>query len=104
MTHTAPPGPGPGPEPASGPSPEDPTPCPEGAPAPHAYLPIGEHGIIGDLRTAALVGTDARIDWFCAPRFDSPSLFGGLLDAEKGGSWRIDPLCGVASRQQFYFP
>ena len=102
MTHTAPPGPGPGP--TSGPTPEDPTPCPEGAEAPHAYLPIGEHGIIGDLRTAALVGTDGRIDWFCAPRFDSPSLFGGLLDAEKGGSWRIDPLCAVASRQQFYFP
>ncbi|MGW8943300.1 glycoside hydrolase family 15 protein [Streptomyces koyangensis] len=104
MTHTAPPGPGPGPGPTSGPTPEDPTPCPEGAEAPHAYLPIGEHGIIGDLRTAALVGTDGRIDWFCAPRFDSPSLFGGLLDAEKGGSWRIDPLCAVASRQQFYFP
>ncbi|MFE9317343.1 glycoside hydrolase family 15 protein [Streptomyces albidoflavus] len=102
MTHTAPPGPGR--ESTSGPSPEDPTPCPEGAEAPHAYLPIGEHGIIGDLRTAALVGTDGRIDWFCAPQFDSPSLFGGLLDAEKGGGWRIDPLCAVASRQQFYFP
>ncbi|MFD6415890.1 glycoside hydrolase family 15 protein [Streptomyces sp. NPDC060194] len=69
-----------------------------------AYLPIAEHGLIGDLRTAALVGTDGRIDWFCAPRFDSPSVFGALLDAERGGSWRIDPLCEVAARRQFYFP
>lgn len=69
-----------------------------------AYLPIAEHGLIGDLRTAALVGTDGRIDWFCAPRFDSPSIFGSLIDAEKGGAWTVAPTCRVASRQQFYFP
>ncbi len=68
------------------------------------YLPIAEHGLIGDLRTAALVGSDGRIDWFCAPRFDSPSVFGGLLDAKKGGCWRVGPLCEVTSVQQFYFP
>ncbi|WP_052852886.1 glycoside hydrolase family 15 protein [Streptomyces avicenniae] len=68
------------------------------------YLPIAEHGVIGDLRTAALVGTDGRIDWFCAPRFDSPSVFGALLDPDKGGHWQIAPQCDVASRQQFYFP
>ncbi|MFE9118663.1 glycoside hydrolase family 15 protein [Streptomyces sp. NPDC007172] len=71
---------------------------------PPAYLPIAEHGLIGDLRSAALVGTDGRIDWFCAPRFDSPSVFGSLLDAERGGVWEIGPGCGTASRQQFYFP
>ncbi len=38
------------------------------------YLPIAQHGLIGDLRTCALVGTEGTIDWFCAPRFDSPSV------------------------------
>lgn len=70
----------------------------------HAYLPIAEHGLIGDLRSAALVGTDGRIDWFCAPRFDSPSVFGALLDAERGGVWELAPMCATASRQQFYVP
>ncbi|MFJ2669652.1 MULTISPECIES: glycoside hydrolase family 15 protein [unclassified Streptomyces] len=69
-----------------------------------AYLPIAEHGLIGDLRTAALVGTDGRIDWFCAPRFDAPSVFGSLLDAERGGSWDIRPVCQVSTHNQFYFP
>ncbi|WNI14350.1 glycoside hydrolase family 15 protein [Actinacidiphila sp. ITFR-21] len=68
------------------------------------YLPVAEHGLIGDLRTVALVGTDGRIDWFCAPRFDSPSVFGSLLDARKGGHWTISPDCRQAGRQQFYFP
>jgi GH15 family glucan-1,4-alpha-glucosidase len=68
------------------------------------YPPIADHGLIGDLRTAALVGTDGTIDWFCAPRFDSPSVFGSLLDAERGGHWRIFPLCPVLMVRQFYFP
>ena len=41
------------------------------------YLPIAEHGLIGDLHTVALVGTDGTIDWYCCPRFDSPSAFAG---------------------------
>lgn len=67
------------------------------------YTPIGEHGLIGDLRTAALVGTDGRIDWFCCPRFDSPSVFGALLDADNGGYWTISPA-GEAGSRQFYLP
>ena len=53
------------------------------------YLPIAEHGLIGDLHTVALVGTEGTIDWYCCPRFDSPSLFGALLDRERGGYWRL---------------
>ena len=65
---------------------------------------IAQHGLIGDLRTCALVGTDGTIDWFCAPRFDSPSVFGAILDPDRGGAWRLTPLCDSAGTHQFYFP
>jgi GH15 family glucan-1,4-alpha-glucosidase len=52
---------------------------------------ISDHGLIGDLQTAALVTTDGTVDWFCCPRFDSPSVFASLLDADKGGHFRIAP-------------
>ncbi|MEV5503249.1 glycoside hydrolase family 15 protein [Nonomuraea fuscirosea] len=67
------------------------------------YLPIGEHGLIGDLRTVALVGTDGTIDWYCCPRFDAPSVFASILDAGRGGSFE---LCAdvPATTKQFYFP
>ena len=63
------------------------------------YPPIAEHGLIGDLQTAALVTTDGSIDWFCCPRFDSPSVFGSLLDAGKGGHFRIRPTADGLRRQ-----
>ncbi len=67
------------------------------------YLPISEHGLIGDLHTAALVGTNGTIDWYCCPRFDAPSVFGALLDADRGGSFEL--AADVPSRtKQFYFP
>lgn len=67
------------------------------------YLPIEEHGIIGDLRTTALVGTDGTVDWYCPARFDAPSLFASLLDAERGGSFRLSAR--TASRpKQLYLP
>jgi GH15 family glucan-1,4-alpha-glucosidase len=49
------------------------------------YQPIENHGIIGNLHSAALVSLDGSVDWLCLPRFDSPSVFGAILDAEKGG-------------------
>jgi len=68
------------------------------------YLPIAEHGIIGDLHSIALVGTDGTIDWYCCPRFDSPSVFGSILDAGKGGRYRIAPATGDWTPKQLYFP
>jgi GH15 family glucan-1,4-alpha-glucosidase len=68
------------------------------------YLPIAEHGIIGDLHTIALVGTDGRIDWYCCPSFDSPSAFGGLLDREAGGFYRIAPAFAGWVPKQLYLP
>ena len=67
------------------------------------FPPIADHGLIGDLRTCALVGKDATIDWFCAPRFDSPSVFGSLLDPD-AGAWTIEVVDGATRTHQFYFP
>jgi GH15 family glucan-1,4-alpha-glucosidase len=68
------------------------------------YPPIAEHGLIGDLQTAALVTTDGSIDWFCCPRFDSPSVFGSLLDINKGGHFRISPVDKDYVVKQLYLP
>jgi len=70
----------------------------------HEYLPIAEHGIVGDLHSIALVGTDGTIDWYCYPRFDSPSVFASILDAERGGFFRIAPVDGAFAPKQLYFP
>jgi GH15 family glucan-1,4-alpha-glucosidase len=70
-----------------------------------AYKPVGSYGVIGNMRTAALVAMDGSIDWLCYPHFDSPSVFAALLDDKKGGFFRIGPAEGVdAQRKQFYWP
>src|SRR5271169_3504187 len=68
---------------------------------PNGYLPIEEHGIVGDLRTVALVGTDGTVDWYCPSRFDAPSLFGALLDTRKGGYFSLK--CRTSARQRFTY-
>ncbi len=68
------------------------------------YPNIADHGLIGDLQTAALIDTDGTLDWFCAPRFDSPSLFGSLLDAERGGYCRVRPETDDYVSRQLYLP
>ncbi|HEY6279566.1 MAG TPA: glycoside hydrolase family 15 protein [Streptosporangiaceae bacterium] len=68
------------------------------------YPNISDHGLIGDLQTAALVSTDGTVDWFCCPRFDSPSVFASLLDADRGGYFRVSPEGGCDVTRQLYFP
>ena len=65
---------------------------------------IADHGLIGDLQTAALVSTEGSVDWFCCPRFDSPSVFGALLDDVRGGHFRVRPVRGGYETKQMYFP
>jgi GH15 family glucan-1,4-alpha-glucosidase len=68
------------------------------------YLPIEDYGLIGNLHTAALVGANGSIDWFCYPDFDSPSVFGAILDDVKGGRFQITPLAEDVTPKQIYLP
>src|SRR5215216_2563135 len=80
---------------------------PEGAPAPRSsglmpsigsgagaarYPPIGDYALIGDCRGAGLISRDGSLDWLCLPRFDSPSIFAAVLDAENGGRFLMRPV------------
>ncbi len=67
------------------------------------YLPIEDYGLIGDGAAAALVGRDGAVAWLCAPRFDDPPLFCGLLDARRGGAFTIAPERLDESRH-YYVP
>lgn len=66
--------------------------------------PIHNHAIIGDLNTVALVALNGSIDFMCFPRFDSPSIFAYLLDAERGGHFSIAPELNGARHKQLYLP
>src|SRR5215210_3934779 len=68
------------------------------------YLPIAEHGLVGDLHTVALVGTNGTIDWYCCPAFDAPSVFGAILDKDKGGFYSLRPTAADWTSKQLYFP
>jgi len=65
------------------------------------YPPIADHGLIGDLQTAALVTTDGTVDWFCCPRFDSPSIFASLLDEKKGGHFALHAVDDCVTKQMY---
>ncbi|WP_219517536.1 glycoside hydrolase family 15 protein [Nonomuraea ceibae] len=73
----------------------------------NGYPQIADHGMIGDLQTAALVSGTGTVDWWCTPRFDSPSLFASILDSERGGHCRlaadVDRIEGATVRQ-LYLP
>ena len=67
-------------------------------------MPIEAHGIIGDMRSAALVADSGCVDFFCWPDFDSPSIFTALLDSPKAGVFQLAPDLPNARRQQLYLP
>lgn len=69
-----------------------------------AYRPIDAHGIIGNMRTAALVSDDGSIDWLCLPHFDSPSVFAALVDDARGGRFKVSADLAELDVHQFYLP
>jgi GH15 family glucan-1,4-alpha-glucosidase len=69
-----------------------------------AYQPIQNYGIIGNMRTAALIGVNGSIDWLCVPHFDSPSIFAAILDDQKGGKFQIFPRSESITCKQLYWP
>lgn len=68
------------------------------------YQPIEDYGVIGDLKTIALVGLNGSIDFMCFPDFDSPSIFASLLDKDKGGKFQICPHLQGMKLKQLYLP
>jgi GH15 family glucan-1,4-alpha-glucosidase len=66
-----------------------------------SYQPIENYGIIGNMRTVALVGMNGSIDWYCYPQFDSPSIFGAILDDKKGGRFQISAGADGVRHKQF---
>ena len=70
-----------------------------------SYQPIEDYGIIGNMRTVALVGMNGSIDWLCFPNFDSPSVFARILDDKKGGHFSISPVrTDRLTLKRFYWP
>src|SRR5262249_9096388 len=71
---------------------------------PMPYQPIENYGIIGNMRTVALIAMNGSIDWYCYPHFDSPSIFGAILDDSKGGRFQIQAVGEDIRYKQLYLP
>ncbi|KAI0369449.1 glycoside hydrolase family 15 protein [Pilatotrama ljubarskyi] len=65
------------------------------------YIPLADHGLIGNLRTAALISTDGSVESYCVPNFDSPSVFARILDKDKGGHFSITPTVPFTTKQSY---
>ncbi|MBI0583360.1 MAG: glycoside hydrolase family 15 protein [Methanomassiliicoccus sp.] len=71
------------------------------APLEGGYWPLEDYGLIGNRHAAALVNSEGSIDWLSWPRFDSPSIFAGILDPDKGGNWAVRPTSECKSVHRY---
>jgi GH15 family glucan-1,4-alpha-glucosidase len=69
-----------------------------------SFQPIENYGVIGNMRSIALVGMNGSIDFLCYPDFDSPTVFAALLDDTAGGCFQIEPQLTNARIRQLYLP
>src|SRR5215472_17339395 len=69
-----------------------------------ACQPIENYGVIGNMRSIALVGMHGSIDFFCCPNFDSPTIFAALLDDKQGGRFHLEPQLSNVRVRQLYLP
>jgi hypothetical protein len=65
------------------------------------YAPVEKHGVISDRQSAAVIAADGTLSWLCLPRYDGKPIFGTLVDAHRGGYWRMGPKAAVLGEQRY---